>query len=154
VLPHHKNAYQHGKPAIEVTVPKPLADILTKYMGHVHAQLTKESGSKLLFVNDKGQEFSEAGLTHWFKRMQENFTAAWQHPPTLTPGKLRSIYATSVRDHMAVDTPNIEIGGVLIMGTSSRMWDKHYDKSFESRSIQQSVELTATWKERVLQHAS
>lgn len=149
VLPHHKNSYMRRKPVIEVPVPEPQARILHIYMGRVHTSLTKDTRSPYLLVGDKGKPYNGDMLRYWFKGLQKKHSSQWQRDPTLSPGKLRSIFITSVRKLVDMELKPMQEGSVLVMGTSLKQVDTHYDVLRVENLISHTVQLMPIWKERV-----
>lgn len=132
---------------IRFKLPVEVAELLQHHLAWGHKALTGmlEQVAPTLFVNTttghplKDQEVSQV----WSKTVLDGTGVHFG------PQLCRSIFVSTIRDH-GLPTPP---GMAMIMGNSMAVWDKVYDKHFNTRHAHEALEGMPNWRAHMLREA-
>ena len=151
VICHHKSSTRTKK---QIAFDMPVSWLTegggTDYLATAHAQLTKISKCKKLFVNDLGRAFDNHSLRKWFLKLQKDYGEdLFEH--AFPPARLRNVFLTSLNDLHAqhpLAGPSIE-EAVKPMATSVKQVHAHYDMHRGEREAYGNIVSLCEYRRRI-----
>jgi hypothetical protein len=144
-IPHHKNTKRWSGVAINLSLPKEVADLMEHHIvwGHNALTMCVEDPAPTLFVNKatgnalKAQEAPKLWKTTVLKGTGVDFA----------PHMCRSIFVVGTKD---MGMP-IKSGMAMVMGSSQKtVWESIYDKHFNKREVGEAMEHMPSWRKTML----